>query len=197
MRKFSTCALMAVILWSLHASLGCARVRVEGPKDPIKVDITMRLDVYQHVQSDIDSIENIVSGGAPTQPASGMQQGFLSILVSEAYAQDAVSQVTQEAALRRRDRLEEVKALLKSGVVGENRSGLLSIRDEENASSARAIVDAENNDRMIIYKEIAANNGTSVEAVQQLYAGRLQNDAPDGTSIESEDGVRVFSWKVK
>ena len=36
--------------------LGCARVRVEAPKEAIKVDISMRLDVYQHVQKDIDEI---------------------------------------------------------------------------------------------------------------------------------------------
>jgi uncharacterized protein YdbL (DUF1318 family) len=189
--------MMTVIAWSLNLSLGCARVRVEAPKDPIKLDITMRLDVYQHVQNDINAIEDIVSGGAPKQPAAGMQQGFLSVLVSEAYAQDAVSQATQEAALRRRDRLEEVKALLKTGIVGENRSGFLSIRHEENVSALLTIVDAENNDRMTIYKEVAAKNGTSVEAVQKLYAGRLQNDAPAGTPIETEDGAGVFSWKVK
>ena len=46
----------------LMASLGCARIKVEAPKEPIKMDISMRLDIYQHVQKDIDDIESIVSG---------------------------------------------------------------------------------------------------------------------------------------
>ena len=42
---------------------GCASVQVNAPKEPIKMDISMRLDVYQHVVKDIDDIESIVAGG--------------------------------------------------------------------------------------------------------------------------------------
>ena len=43
---------------------GCASVQVQAPKDPIKMDISMRLDVYQHVSKDIDNIESIVGSKA-------------------------------------------------------------------------------------------------------------------------------------
>jgi len=33
-------------------TVGCAKVQVQAPKEPIKVDISMRLDVYQHVEKD-------------------------------------------------------------------------------------------------------------------------------------------------
>jgi uncharacterized protein YdbL (DUF1318 family) len=59
--------------------------------------------------------------------------------------------------------------------------------------SAAGIVGEENNDRMIIYKEIAAKNGTSVVDVQKLYAERLQAGAPAGTPIETAPG----SWQIK
>ena len=51
-----------ILMLGVIFSLGCARVMVQAPKEPIKVDISMRLDVYQHIQNDIDDIESIVSG---------------------------------------------------------------------------------------------------------------------------------------
>lgn len=198
MRRFSLFLAIAAVIWSVNMSLGCARVQVAAPKEPIKVDITMRLDVYQHVQSDIDSIENLVSGSAPAKPANPGLQSLLSVFVTEAYAQDAVNAETQAAALRRRDRLAEVKTLLESGVIGENKSGLLSVRDDNSISaSARGMVNDENSDRMVIYREIAAKNGIAVEEVQKMYARRLQNDAPAGAPIEAEDGTGAYSWKAK
>jgi uncharacterized protein YdbL (DUF1318 family) len=212
MKRLGTCAALAVILWSLQLSLGCARVRVEAPKDPIKLDITMRLDVYQHVQSDIDSIENLVSGGDAAKPAVPGPQGFLGIFVTDAYAQhpgqsdapvrasaqEAVSPATQDAALRRKDRLEQVRQLLASGALGENAVGLLSARDPSLAdAAARNVMNAENSDRMVIYREIAAKNSIPVDEVQRMYARRLQNDAPAGAPIEVDDGTGSVSWKVK
>ncbi len=51
-----------IVLVMVIFALGCARVRVETPKEGIKVDISMRLDIYQHVSKDIDDIESMVSG---------------------------------------------------------------------------------------------------------------------------------------
>jgi len=34
------------LMMFLAVGLGCARVSVQAPKDPIKVDISMRLDIY-------------------------------------------------------------------------------------------------------------------------------------------------------
>jgi len=77
--------------------IGCARVSLQGSEKPIKVDISMRLDVYQHVEKDADSIENIVSGGKD-------KQSFLNLFVSVAYAQEEMSPEVHDAALRRKDR---------------------------------------------------------------------------------------------
>ena len=51
-----------LLVLTMFLSIGCATVRMKAPKEPIKVDISMRLDIYQHVQKDIEAIENIVSG---------------------------------------------------------------------------------------------------------------------------------------
>jgi len=171
-------------------AIGCARVRVEAPKEAFKVDISMRLDVYQHVSKDIDSIENIVSG-ATQKPAKPDIKSSLNIFVSQAYAQEGLGADVEQAALRRRDRRPQLAVYESKGIVGENASGLVEIRAAAGAD-AQALVSAENSDRMIIYTAVAQKNGTSVTEVQKLYAKRLHSDAPAGTPLEV-DGV----WTVK
>ncbi len=169
---------------------GCVGVEVKAPKEPIKVDITMRLDVYQHVQQDIDSIESIVTGSDKLGPAVS-QQSFLDRLVPTAHAQTIDPEV-EKAALRRKARYEKIVSLEKQGILGENLSGLVVARKVTDPSAA-AIADEENSDRMAIYRGIAKKNGTSVESVQKLYAERLQLDAPAGTPLEKSPG----NWQIK
>ena len=176
-------------------SMGCARVRVEAPKEPIKLDITMRLDVYQHVAKDIDDIESIVNGPAKPQKSGG--QSLLKYVIDTAYAQDGLSPEVENAALRRRDRHQEFISREAKGIIGENKSGLTEVRKDADPG-VNALVSAENSDRMVIYQAVANKNGTSVLEVQKLYAKRLQNDAPAGTPIETEDEASGKSaWKIK
>lgn len=180
-----------LLLVGLLSWLGCARVQVQAPKDPIKLDISMRLDVYQHVEKDIDDIESIVSGSG--------DQGFLNIFVKEAYAAEGLSPEVEQAALRRRDRRPALVSWQEKGVIGENKSGLLEIRDSAKAGEeTRALVNAENNDRMVIYQSVARKNGTSVDDVKKLYAKRLQEDAPAGAPIEVfKEANSSYEWKIK
>jgi uncharacterized protein YdbL (DUF1318 family) len=176
-----TCVLLVV---------GCATVKVQAPKEPIKVDITMRLDVYQHVQNDINAIEDLVTGAGKTQ-AVPQNQSLLNRFTGIAYAQDLSPEVEQ-AALRRKNRYSELIALEQAGTVGETSSGLVTVKAAGDSAVEKLVRD-ENNDRMVIYKEIASKNGTSVEDVQKLYAERLQKDAPSGTPIEAGSG----NWQIK
>lgn len=171
----------------LAFGLGCARVSVQAPKEPIKVDISMRLDIYQHIENDIDKIENMVTGDSSKGKGP---QSFLNLGVTEAYADEGLSSDVQAAALRRKERRAELVALEQQGILGENRSGLVELR-KVGASIAFPIND-ENKDRMIIYRAVAEKNGSSVEEVQKLYAKRLQADAVPGTPIEVDSG-----WTIK
>ena len=189
MRTFFILILLGVF------SLGCAKMQVGGTKEPIKLDIAMRLDVYQHMEKDIDAIENIVSGSAdsvdPAQAAG--KQSFLGSFISSAYAQEGFSPEVEAAALRRKDRLGQLSALEAKGVIGENKQGLVELKNpQDSGQEASQIVSAENSDRMIIYQGVASKNGTSIADVKKLYAMRLQADAPAGTPIETESG-----WGVK
>lgn len=175
----------------LAFGLGCARVSVQAPKEPIKVDISMRLDIYQHIESDIDKIENMVTGEKGKGP-----QSFLNLGVTEAYADEGLSPDVQAAALRRKERRADLSALQAQGILGENRSGLVELR-KVGASISFPIND-ENKDRMIIYRAVAEKNGTSIEEVQKLYAKRLQADAVSGTPIEVYNSSKgAYDWIIK
>ena len=180
----------------LVAFFGCARIRVEAPKEAIKLDISMRLDIYQHVAKDIDAIEDIVSGNEP-KTAPGKKGSMLDIFVKDAYAQDSFGPEVEQAAYGRRDRKPQLDSLETSGAVGENKLGMVEIRVSADPST-QALVDAENNDRMVIYKAIAQKNGISIEEVQKIYAKKLQDGATSGTPVEilNESSGR-YEWKIK
>lgn len=185
-----------ILMFTLAAVLGCARVKVEGSKEPIKVDISMRLDVYQHVMKDIDAIEDIVSGEKENSGKAGSSSRIGIQFIREAYAQPELSPEVENAALRRRDRAGELSKWESKGVIGENKMGLLEMRDLAFGSQVGQLINEENSDRMLIYESLAAKNNTSVASIQQIYATRLQNDAPAGTPIEVK-GASGYEWKIK
>ena len=170
------------------AILGCARVSMVAPKEAIKLDVSMRLDVYQHVAKDIDSIEDQVSGSGK-KTASKNHQSFLGSFMTNAYADDTLGSDVQAAVNSRKDRRSDLVALEAKGQVGENALGLAEVRS---VSAGQNLVQAENNDRMVIYKAVAEKNGTSLSDVQKLYAKRLGADAPSGTPVEGDSG-----WSIK
>jgi uncharacterized protein YdbL (DUF1318 family) len=159
----------------------CARVQVEAPKDPIKMDISMRLDVYQHIAKDVDAIEDIVRGKSETQSAS-----LAEWLVGTAYAED-LSPAVREAALRRRARLSQIESFQRQGILGEGSTGLLVMRGS--SSEAAALAGDENADRQFMFAELARSQGTSPDQVGRVFAKRLQSEAPAGTPVESESGA--------
>lgn len=166
-----------LIFMTGFVAISCATVQVQAPKDPIKMDIAMRLDVYQHVAKDIDDIESLVAGKKNIA-------WFENLFVQTAYAQDLSPDVLQ-AVERRKERRAEVMNLLAQGAIGESKDALLVVRGSNDAAG---IVSAENQDRMIIYNSIAQKNGSNVSDVQKIYAERLQKDAPKGAPVENTGG---------
>lgn len=99
-------------------ALGCARVMVETPKEPIKIDVSMRVDIYQHIQNDIDAIEGVVSG-SQTQAQTPDKHSKLNFFIGTAFAQDDLDPAVKEAALRRKARLSALQSLMSQGAIGE------------------------------------------------------------------------------
>jgi len=188
---------IGLLFIALVLSLGCARVRVEAPKEAIKVDISMRLDIYQHVQKDIDAIEDIVTG-SPGSAKPSEKQSLLGLFFTDAYAQDLSPEV-EGAALRRKARLSELSSWMEKGVIGENRAALLETRKKEAANAElEELIKSENKDRMVIYAALAEKNQISVGEMQKIYAEKLQGKAPSGTPVEVfNTSSGAYEWRIK
>jgi uncharacterized protein YdbL (DUF1318 family) len=114
--------------------------------------------------------------------------------VVEVYAQEGLSPDVEQAALRRKDRRSSLDLWEAKGVVGENKSGLVEIKNPNQAdSTVKEMVRVENADRMLIYRSLAKKYNESLEQIEKVYAEKLSAQAPSGTPIESLNGV----WEVK
>jgi len=156
----------AGILFVLAVTFGgCAAPTVNlATSEPIKVDINMRLDVYQYGQT----------GGAKTAPAKPT--------------------VDQSPEARRRNRMADIQQFKNERLVGESHNGLVMINtkpDGERGEYVRTTVEAENADRMDVMKALADSQKTSLPEIQakqaEIWAQRSFKDElievlqPDGT----------------
>lgn len=177
--------------------IGCSpKVRFESTK-PIKIDVTMRVDVYQHIAKDADMIEGQIESGAstPVKPQSALWS-----LESLAYAEDTLSPAVQAVVESRKARYSSLQDWEAQGVIGENYKGFVVVRKKPASSSDAATVDKlvadENANRKVIYQSLAEKNSISVEEAGIAYAPRIQKGAPSGTPIEIDVDGKV-QWTIK
>ena len=88
------------------------------------------------------------------------------------------------------DSLDEAKA---EGQVGERIDGYVGVVDANAPGEVRALVDEVNAERREKYAEIAAERGTSVQAVAQIAGQKLIERAPKGEYVMGADG----RWRQK
>jgi uncharacterized protein len=86
--------------------------------------------------------------------------------------------------------LDEAKA---EGQVGERIDGYVGVVDANTPGDVRAMVDEVNAERKQKYAQIAAERGTSVEAVAQIAGQKLIARAPGGQYVLGADG----QWRQK
>ena len=139
--------------------------------DPLKVDLNMRVDVYQR------SDATVQKRTAATTPAE-----------------------TEDVHMRLRNRMGEVQALKNNRIVGESRQGLLEIRNRppgEFGEYVQRLVDAENKDRTAMMQDIAKTKNLPIEEVQRQQAELARNKAFNGEWIEVPQSDGTFVWKQK
>ncbi|MDD5069655.1 MAG: DUF1318 domain-containing protein [Candidatus Omnitrophica bacterium] len=183
MKKVIVCLLVAAVL-------GCAKVNLKTA-EPLKFDISMRVDVYQHVVNEVGSIEDMIYGDKEKKLNSIS-------LIPSVYAADPL----QEAIDRRRDRASVIEAYFSAGCLGEDRNAYLkdlngpaSVCDQAKVS---AVVRAENFDRKIIYQHTADKNGVDISSVEKIVFDDHYKRAPLGYIFESFDSASgQFKWLKK
>lgn len=91
--------------------------------------------------------------------------------------------------LQRRD---AVQALVAKQAVGESNRGLLAARGKLTAAES-SLLAAENEDRKLVYAQIAAKTGASLEQVGRQRAAAIAERAAAGSWLQDEAG----NWKQK
>jgi uncharacterized protein YdbL (DUF1318 family) len=86
--------------------------------------------------------------------------------------------------------LDQAKA---AGQVGERIDGYVGVVDANAPGNVRAMVDQVNAERQARYAEIAAERGTSVQAVAQIAGQKLIERTPGGQFVLGADG----QWRQK
>lgn len=83
-------------------------------------------------------------------------------------------------------RAPEILKLKSQGLIGENSQGYLEARGA--GGSAAGLVKAENQDRQMVYKAIAAKTGASAEQVGQRAAAKRAQVAGGGEWLQKPSG---------
>ncbi|MDD4183234.1 MAG: DUF1318 domain-containing protein [Candidatus Omnitrophica bacterium] len=176
---------------STVALISCAKVNLQTSQ-PLKVDINMRVDVYQHVAKDVESIQDQIYGSTPKQINA-------ILLMNEAYAQEYSADVTA-AIERRKTRLGTIDKYFAKGYIGENKDAYLQyvakglLTDLKN--TVESIIAEENADRSAIYKAIAQKNGVDVSETAKVFFDDDYKRAPSGYWFEVYEGGQ-YIWKQK
>jgi uncharacterized protein YdbL (DUF1318 family) len=162
--------LLAVAVLGLAACQG-PTVSLSTP-EPIVVDINMRVDVYER-------------GGTGTGAATAKPRPS-----GDAPAADA----------RRRARMGDIQTFKNSRLVGENRQGLLVVRDQPAGAYGQyvaKIVAEENADRLVLMRQLAAERSMSVDDVQKQQGELWRNRSFSGEWIEVPQDNNTWRWAQK
>lgn len=139
--------------------------------EPIVVDINMRVDIYER------------GSGSGTGTAKPKPSG-------DVPAADA----------RRRARMGDIQTFKNSRLVGENRQGLLVVRDQPAGSYGQyvaKVVAEENADRMVVMRQLAAERNMSLEDVQKQQGELWRNRSFSGEWIEVPQDNNTWRWAQK
>jgi uncharacterized protein YdbL (DUF1318 family) len=78
-----------------------------------------------------------------------------------------------------------------SGLVGEKFDGFAQLRSPSAPADIKGLVDQANQERAALYKQRAASDGATADAVGRIYAKQIFDQAPAGTWFLQESGQWV------
>lgn len=164
--------LRAVVLLLLVAA-GCKGPTVSlSTPEPIVVDINMRVDIYDR-------------GGASAGADAAKPKPAANVPAADA---------------RRRARMGDIQTFKNSRLVGENRQGLLVVRDQPAGTYGQyvaKVVAEENADRMVLMRQLAAERNMSLDEVQKQQGELWRNRSFSGEWIEVPQDNNTWRWAQK
>ncbi|CAN5742463.1 hypothetical protein BH09VER1_BH09VER1_10830 [soil metagenome] len=192
-RAFQT-LILAVLAAMVVA--GCKTPTVNlATTEPIKVDIDMRLDVYQYSSTNAPKTGQVVVTKAPdsAQPPSTNATTSTNLLAKS----ELPNASSGSPETRRHNRQADIQKFKNDRMVGEGHDGLLFIVKEnlpkdDSAHAIRTAVNAENQDRMDMMKKEADEQKVSLPTIQAQQGELWRNRSFKGEWIEVEkDGTWV------
>ncbi|MCA9406706.1 MAG: YdbL family protein [Candidatus Omnitrophica bacterium] len=110
---------------------------------------------------------------------------------AQEYSIKKMTPAVQSALENRRDRYENIQFEKAKGNLGENNRGYVEVLG--GGDSVKALADAENKDRKIIYQTIAEQNDLTkaIEIIEKVFAQVQRDKASAGEKIQMEDGKWV------
>jgi uncharacterized protein len=149
----------------LLAATACGPTVNLSTQKPLEVDVTLRVDIYQHR----------VAGDEATAAAGP----------------------TGDVEQQRRTRMSEIQTLKNSRLVGENRFGLLTIRELPTGRYGEyvtATVEAENADRTKLMRAMAADRRRPLAEIESEQAALWRDRAFPGEWIEARADDGTWQW---
>jgi len=100
----------------------------------------------------------------------------------------AAAQGLGEIKQRMQKRRAPITVLKTAKTVGEDNNGYLHIRGDVKAAD-KAVVEAENADRKLVYAAIAAKTGLAADAVGKSRAKKIAASTAAGVMVQAPDGT--------
>jgi uncharacterized protein YdbL (DUF1318 family) len=197
--------------------VGCLQTKSEVEVKPVDINlnITGRLEL---VITDARRQEEAITGSAPkrtvrpediglpqapTPTSDATESGTILtddgsplprvVLVADIYPVDASSDREAQLIRQMAARHQQIAAMLDSHLVGESHTGFLVPKGSLSANQ-QAVVDAENADRMELYKLEAAKKNTTVDQVALAYYMARLEHVNKGTWVERYNKA-TGSWE--
>ncbi len=188
------------LLLSLSLLVSCVTVNVNFPEGAVQqaTDNYVK-DLYRAKEKveDKDSAADKSSYIIPSSPAIFALSNFS--FLSQAQAQIKFNVSTAKANKikdRQRGRIKQLDKYKKKGFLGESEKGTVVIKSKKfrpiQAKKIKKLIEAENDDRMALYKEIANANSSQQAQVIKSFSKSFQDLSPKGTWVQ-ESG----NWKQK
>jgi uncharacterized protein DUF1318 len=209
-KYFILAALVSVIVLS---AFSCRHKLEQDEPLKVKVDVNVRIDVYQHASDVLDFIDGesdqLPEPGAGPEPAADTTSFFDNVIdlafgVSPAYAgTSSETSRYRELAESMRKRAKVVQKYKTDLSVGENRKGLLTVRENKKmksnkdyASAVKKTVKAENHDRTEFYKENAKKLNKSYAEIVNVFTAARRKKAQKGEWLEIKKENK-WTWTKK
>lgn len=160
----------ALLALALAGLAGCKSIPIDvGTTEPVKVDISMKVDVYQH--ADPGATKKVVVQPPPADVAKSRRSRMAEI------------QILKNSRIVGENHAGYLE--VRNSPPGEY------------GDYVRSTVDAENADRARLIEKLAKEKGLPVVDVEKQQAELFRKDAFVGEWIEVPDAEGKFAWKQK